>query len=166
MDSPKLLVQGVSKTFGSVRQRLDTLASIDLVVASGEFVSVIGSSGCGKSTLFNIIAGVEEPSSGTIAIDGETSIIRAGKTGYMPQQPLLLPWRTVEENVITTVCDGFLIESHILSDTPSGRLCVDGHQPLWPENPGRSSADDEHLQHTKRAFEQRKDHCHDTFVCH
>jgi ABC-type nitrate/sulfonate/bicarbonate transport system ATPase subunit len=100
MDSPKLLVQGVSKIYGSGRQRLDTLASIDLAIAPGEFVSVIGPSGCGKSTLFNIIAGVEEPDSGTIAIDGETSIIRAGKTGYMPQQPLLLPWRTVEENVM------------------------------------------------------------------
>ena len=100
MDAPKLLVQGVSKTFGSGRQRLDTLALIDLIVTAGEFVSVIGPSGCGKSTLFNIIAGVEEPTSGTIAIDGETSIIRAGKTGYMPQQPLLLPWRTVEENVM------------------------------------------------------------------
>jgi ABC-type nitrate/sulfonate/bicarbonate transport system ATPase subunit len=100
MDSPKLLVQGVSKTFGSGRQRLETLASIGMDVAAGEFVSVIGPSGCGKSTLFNIIAGVEEPTSGTIAIDGETSIIRAGKTGYMPQQPLLLPWRTVEENVM------------------------------------------------------------------
>jgi ABC-type nitrate/sulfonate/bicarbonate transport system ATPase subunit len=100
MGSPKLLVQGVSKTYGTGRQRLDTLASIDLVVTGGEFVSLIGPSGCGKSTLFNIIAGVEEPTSGTIAIDGEASIIRAGKTGYMPQQPLLLPWRTVEENVM------------------------------------------------------------------
>ena len=100
MDSPKLLVQNVTKTFGSGRQRLETLATIDLTVITGEFVSVIGPSGCGKSTLFNIIAGVEEPTSGTIAIDGETSIIRAGKTGYMPQQPLLLPWRTVEENVM------------------------------------------------------------------
>ena len=100
MDSPKLLVLSVSKIFGSGRQRLDTLASIDLAVSGGEFVSVIGPSGCGKSTLFNIIAGVEEPTSGTIAIDGDFSIIRAGKTGYMPQQPLLLPWRTVEENVM------------------------------------------------------------------
>ena len=72
MDSPKLLVQNVTKTFGSGRQSLETLATIDLTVATGEFVSVIGPSGCGKSTLFNIIAGVEEPTSGTIAIDGES----------------------------------------------------------------------------------------------
>ena len=71
MDTPKLLAQNVTKTFGSGRQSLETLATIDLTVATGEFVSVIGPSGCGKSTLFNIIAGVEEPTSGTIAIDGE-----------------------------------------------------------------------------------------------
>jgi ABC-type nitrate/sulfonate/bicarbonate transport system ATPase subunit len=100
MDSPKLLAHNITKTFGSGRQSLETLAIIDLTVAKGEFVSVIGPSGCGKSTLFNIIAGVEEPTSGTIAIDGEAGTVRAGKTGYMPQQPLLLPWRTVEENVM------------------------------------------------------------------
>jgi ABC-type nitrate/sulfonate/bicarbonate transport system ATPase subunit len=61
---------------------------------------MIGPSGCGKSTLFNIIAGVEQPTSGMVAIDGDANAIRAGKTGYMPQQPLLLPWRTVEENVM------------------------------------------------------------------
>jgi ABC-type nitrate/sulfonate/bicarbonate transport system ATPase subunit len=100
LDAPKLLVQGVTKTFRIGRQRLDVLASIDLAIATGEFVSLIGPSGCGKSTLFNIIAGVEQPTSGMIAIDGDAENVRTGKTGYMPQQPLLLPWRTVEENVM------------------------------------------------------------------
>src|SRR6266481_5121350 len=100
MDAPKLLVRGVTKIFRTGRQRLDVLASIDLAVAEGEFVSLIGPSGCGKSTLFNIIAGVRQPTSGLIAIDGEAGGVRAGKSGYMPQQPLLLPWRTVEENVM------------------------------------------------------------------
>jgi ABC-type nitrate/sulfonate/bicarbonate transport system ATPase subunit len=100
MDALKLLVQGVTKTFQTGRQRLDVLASIDLAVAGGEFVSLIGPSGCGKSTLFNIIAGVQQLTSGTIAIDGDAGTERAGKSGYMPQQPLLLPWRTVEENVM------------------------------------------------------------------
>ena len=75
MDTPELLVQQVTKTFGAGRQRLETLGTIDLTVAKGEFVSVIGPSGCGKSTLFNIIAGVEEPTSGTIAIDGVFSMV-------------------------------------------------------------------------------------------
>jgi ABC-type nitrate/sulfonate/bicarbonate transport system ATPase subunit len=101
MDPPKLLVEGVTKVFRQGRRRqLDVLTPIDLTVADGEFVSVIGPSGCGKSTLFNIIAGVEQPTSGIVAIDGDANTIRAGKTGYMPQQPLLLPWRTVEENVM------------------------------------------------------------------
>lgn len=82
------------------RQRVEALSSIDVTVGIGEFVTVIGPSGCGKSTLFNIVAGVDQPSTGTVAIDGDIGAIRAGKSGYMPQQPLLLPWRTVEENVL------------------------------------------------------------------
>ena len=63
-------------------------------------LTVIGPSGCGKSTLFTIVAGIEQPSTGVVAIDGTADAVRAGKAGYMPQQPLLLPWRTVEENVM------------------------------------------------------------------
>lgn len=100
MQSPKLLVQGVSKSFRQGSQWLETLIPIDLEVAQGEFVSLIGPSGCGKSTLFNIIAGLEQPDSGSVAIDGDDKSRRTGKTGYMPQQPLLLPWRSVEENVM------------------------------------------------------------------
>ena len=100
MEPPKLLVQGVSKIFRDGRQTLNTLASIDLVVNNGEFVTVIGPSGCGKSTLFNIVAGVDQPSEGIVAIDGDAQGTRAGKAAYMPQQPLLLPWRTVVENVM------------------------------------------------------------------
>ncbi len=100
MDPPKLLVQGVTRMYRNGRRNLEVLAPIDLTVANGEFVTVIGPSGCGKSTLFNIISGVDEPDSGLVAIDGETDTKRAGKSGYMPQQPLLLPWRTVEENVM------------------------------------------------------------------
>lgn len=100
MNPTKLLVQGVTKVYHDGRRSLVALSPIDLAVATGEFVSIIGPSGCGKSTLFNIIAGVEKASSGVIAIDGKAGEVRAGKAGYMPQQPLLLPWRTVEENVM------------------------------------------------------------------
>lgn len=100
MQFPKLRVQGLAKSFRQGRQVLAALDSIDLEVAQGEFVSLIGPSGCGKSTLFNIIAGLEQPDAGSVVIDGDSDSRRAGKTGYMPQQPLLLPWRTVEENVL------------------------------------------------------------------
>ncbi len=100
MEPPKLLIHGVTKIYRDGRQTLDTLASIDLTVNAGEFVTVIGPSGCGKSTLFNIVAGVDQPTGGTVAIDGDAQGARVGKAGYMPQQPLLLPWRTVAENVM------------------------------------------------------------------
>lgn len=100
MAVPKLVLRGVTRTFKRGRTTLDVLCPIDMEVGQGEFVTLIGPSGCGKSTLFNIIAGVDEPDSGTIELDGEISRQRAGKAAYMLQQPLLLPWRTVEENVL------------------------------------------------------------------
>ncbi len=97
---PKLVVEGVTKTYRTSGRIVEALQPVDVTVEQGEFVTLIGPSGCGKSTLFNSIAGVDEPSAGTIAIDGDTEGTRAGKSGYMLQQPLLLPWRTVEENVL------------------------------------------------------------------
>lgn len=97
---PRLTLQGVSRTYQDGRRRVEALAPVDLAVGQGEFVTLIGPSGCGKSTLFNLIAGVDTPSSGQIALDGDVQGDRRGKVGYMPQQPLLLPWRTVEENVL------------------------------------------------------------------
>ncbi|HUC20226.1 MAG TPA: ABC transporter ATP-binding protein, partial [Candidatus Polarisedimenticolaceae bacterium] len=79
-------------------RELVALSGIDLQVKEGEFVSVLGPSGCGKSTLVNIIAGVDDQTSGEVVIDG--SHRRLGKSGYMPQKPLLLPWRTVRGNVV------------------------------------------------------------------
>src|SRR5579875_1599341 len=99
-EPPKLFVQGLTKVFRHGQQSVEAIASLDLTVNMGEFVTVIGPSGSGKSTLFNIIAGIEQPTSGVIAIDGDSSAQRAGKAGYMLQQPLLLPWRSVEENVM------------------------------------------------------------------
>lgn len=100
MQHPKLLVQGVSKHFHQGRHTLEVLKNIDLEVAQGEFVSLLGPSGCGKSTLFTMIAGLEQEDSGSLSIDGNSSAPRRGQCGYMPQQPFLLPWRTVEENVL------------------------------------------------------------------
>ncbi|WP_328232199.1 ABC transporter ATP-binding protein [Schinkia azotoformans] len=72
---------------------------LNFTVKEGEFVSIIGPSGSGKTTLFRLITGLENPTSGNVIIDGSASSQRLGSVGYMPQQDLLLPWRTVLENV-------------------------------------------------------------------
>jgi putative hydroxymethylpyrimidine transport system ATP-binding protein len=69
-------------------------------VNAGEFVSVIGASGSGKSTLFKLVTGLLEPDQGEILINGQETGKRLGSIGYMPQKDLLLPWRTVLENVV------------------------------------------------------------------
>jgi putative hydroxymethylpyrimidine transport system ATP-binding protein len=71
---------------------------IQLHINAGEFVSIIGASGSGKSTLFKLTVGLEEPSGGVIKLGGEKTSRRLGSVGYMPQQDLLLPWRTVMDN--------------------------------------------------------------------
>lgn len=73
---------------------------VSLEVKPGEFVSIIGASGSGKSSLFKLISGLLEPNHGQILIDGEKERNRLGKVGYMPQKDLLLPWRTVIDNVL------------------------------------------------------------------
>ncbi len=100
MGAIKLSVKNLAKTFSSKDGNLEVLESITMHVNRGEFVSIIGPSGCGKSTLFNIIAGVADQTAGTVAIDSKAKADRLGKSGYMPQNPLLLPWKTVRGNVM------------------------------------------------------------------
>jgi ABC-type nitrate/sulfonate/bicarbonate transport system ATPase subunit len=99
-NSAALVVRGVTKAFVGANGVLPTLGGVDLSVAPGEFVTLIGPSGCGKSTLFNLIAELDHPDSGTIALDGDPTAPRLGHVAYMPQKDLLLPWRTTLDNVI------------------------------------------------------------------
>lgn len=91
---PKLSLDAVSRTFGD----LQVLDRVSFDVAPGEFVSLVGPSGAGKSTLFNIIAGLDSPSSGQVLFNGTDARGRRDQTAYMPQKDLLFPWRTIEEN--------------------------------------------------------------------
>jgi len=96
---PLLRLAGISKTFGN---GVAAVAGIDLTVRPGEFVSLLGPSGCGKSTLLNLIARLIMPSAGSI--DWPRSVHDAyGRPepalGFVFQEPTLLPWRTVADNV-------------------------------------------------------------------
>lgn len=76
------------------------LEGISFGVDDGEFVSIIGASGSGKSTIFRLITGLEQPVNGDILLNGKKMEDRLGKVGYMPQQDLLMPWRTVMDNAV------------------------------------------------------------------
>src|SRR5258708_23544277 len=98
---PAVSLNRVSKRFQLPGRELLALDDISLQVGEGEFVSVIGPSGCGKSTLLRLVAGLTEPSGGTIAIAGEApGQARARRElGFVFQEPTLLPWRTALDNI-------------------------------------------------------------------
>jgi ABC-type nitrate/sulfonate/bicarbonate transport system ATPase subunit len=96
----KLSLEDVSMSFKTPSGVFQALAPVSLTILQGRFVSLIGPSGCGKSTLFNVIAGLLEPSGGRVVIDGADATGTIGRVGYMLQKDLLLPWRTVLDNVI------------------------------------------------------------------
>ncbi len=100
MPIPKVELRHVSKSFHTNGHVVKALEDITLRVMPGEFVTIIGPSGSGKSTLFNLIVGLLEPDTGEVCLDGHVCHDRVGKVGYMPQRDLLLPWRSVINNVI------------------------------------------------------------------
>jgi len=92
-----ITLRALSKRYGE-RTVLD---DIDLAIAPGEFVAVVGRSGCGKSTLLRLVAGLETPDAGTVAAGaGE------GSTRLMFQEARLLPWKSVLDNVALGLQDG------------------------------------------------------------
>jgi len=91
----KLEIQGVSKSFDG----RPILTDINLTVRQGELVCLLGVSGGGKTTLFNIIAGLLKPDAGRVLIDGVDVTGKPGQVSYMMQKDLLLPFRTIEDNV-------------------------------------------------------------------
>ena len=93
-------VDGLYKTFERDGRPLPTLRDVNFYARDGEFVSVIGPSGCGKSTMLNIIAGLDEPTSGGVSLYDRRDAARLGSVGYMQQKDLLLPWRNVLDNAI------------------------------------------------------------------
>jgi len=94
-------VEKVSRSFGA-RDRTPTLAvdAVDINVGGAEFVSLLGPSGCGKSTLVSLIAGLIQPSSGQIRIDGRPVDAPYTNIGIVFQNDLLLDWRTTLANVL------------------------------------------------------------------
>jgi NitT/TauT family transport system ATP-binding protein len=94
-------VRDVSLTFDTADGKVDALSKVDLQIADGEFVSFIGPSGCGKTTILRVIADLQQPTSGSLLVNGmsaeQARLARA--YGYVFQAPALFPWRTIEKNL-------------------------------------------------------------------
>lgn len=94
----KIRLDRISSTYRSGVKKLTALEEVSLYARPGEFVAVLGPSGSGKSTILKIAAGLLKPDHGKIWIDGKDVTGIPQLVGYMPQQDLLLPWKTMWEN--------------------------------------------------------------------
>lgn len=106
---PVIQVSALTKSIPTATHRVDILRGIDLEIAAGEFVAIMGPSGSGKSTLLGLLAGLDSPTSGRIILDGEDitglnedrmALLRGRKVGFVFQSYHLLPTLTAEENVL------------------------------------------------------------------
>jgi NitT/TauT family transport system ATP-binding protein len=94
-------IRGLSKTFGETGTGgVLALREIDCTIEKGSFVSVVGPSGCGKSTLLRIVAGLLPASAGSVVMDGQAIVGTRRDVGMVFQSSILLPWRTILDNVL------------------------------------------------------------------
>jgi len=97
--TPILELKGVQKSFGQGAAKTDVLGGIDLTIAEGEFVAIVGFSGSGKTTLINLIAGLEMPDGGEALLKGQPITGPGPERGLVFQSYSLLPWLTVAGNI-------------------------------------------------------------------
>ena len=98
-----ITIRGIRKVFGAGPEATVALDGIDLDIKPGEFVAVVGPSGCGKSTLLRIIAGLTPATAGTVSVFGKDVGGPVTECGIVFQQPILLDWRTIIENVLFNI---------------------------------------------------------------
>ncbi|MEO5766025.1 MAG: ABC transporter ATP-binding protein [Casimicrobiaceae bacterium] len=96
-------IRGVRKLFGSAETGTLAIEHLDLEIEQGEFVSVVGPSGCGKSTLLRIIAGLTPATAGSVSVFGKPVRGPLTECGIVFQQPILLEWRTIVQNVLFNI---------------------------------------------------------------
>lgn len=98
-----LSIKNVSIVYNTTRGPLTALRNLDMEVADGEFVAVLGPSGCGKSTLLRVISGLIPVSGGTASISGQPIKGPRKDVGIVFQQPTLLPWKTIRDNILVPI---------------------------------------------------------------
>ena len=101
-ESAKVAIElsDVSVTFGRGERAVPALSTTTLRVADGEFVALVGPSGCGKSTILRLVAGLVQPSTGVVILGGREVAAKALRIGMAFQNPTMLPWMTIEQNIM------------------------------------------------------------------
>lgn len=93
-------LSAVSVTFGRGGEAVPALAETSLRIVDGDFLALVGPSGCGKSTILKLVAGLVQPSNGVVVVGGREVAAKALRIGMAFQNPTLLPWMTIEQNVM------------------------------------------------------------------
>src|ERR1700749_4935326 len=96
----KIHIEGLYKTYSSKGGRVTALEKVDLTVKENEFITLVGPSGCGKSTLLKLIGALIRPSRGVLLYDGAVLTRPPRDVGIVFQEPVLLQWRNVLDNVL------------------------------------------------------------------
>jgi ABC-type nitrate/sulfonate/bicarbonate transport system ATPase subunit len=97
--SAAIEVRDVWKRFQRKGRHVDALQGISLDVQAKQFVAILGPSGCGKSTLLNMVAGFDQPTTGSVTVNGQPVLAPSPRRGVVFQEPALFPWYSVLENV-------------------------------------------------------------------
>jgi NitT/TauT family transport system ATP-binding protein len=111
----QIALEGASKEFVGRGETVLALQPTSIEIARERFVALVGPSGCGKSTVLNMIAGLQQPTSGRVVYDGNPVTGPNRQVGYMTQKDTLLPWRSVADNI------GLALELKIRSTSRSDR---------------------------------------------
>ena len=90
----------VSVTFGRGERAVPALSTTTLRIADGEFIALVGPSGCGKSTILRLVAGLVQPTTGVVILGGREVAAKALRIGMAFQNPTMLPWLTIEQNIM------------------------------------------------------------------
>src|SRR5687768_4050243 len=101
--SALILARGLSKTYVTASGAVTALKNLNFEIFDGEFVSVVGQSGCGKSTLLKVLAGLLPYTAGSVELNGKPLRGPTPQAAVVFQSPVLLPWRTVLDNVLLPI---------------------------------------------------------------
>src|ERR1700760_915931 len=129
---PKIVVDGVAKSFATDQGTLRVLDDISLTVGDGEIVAIVGPSGCGKSTLMNIICGFDRPDRGSVRVDGVEQTRPSPHGILISQNGSVFPWLTVQQNLMFGLTGRDRDEKKRLADHYAEMVGLKGFETLCP----------------------------------